>query len=149
MVIKSEPELVRSEVRAKANEAGFSGHIEFRRWMPTPGQYDFGLLPDWEVSTTLKILREDLPLAARGRPVIYLEYERKTRKQLLATLAHELGHYEQGPLLEPSLAWSPEWLRREVEAQALGLKWAIKWSVAPSYLRIERQLREIGRAFVR
>lgn len=139
-----------SQVRYKATEAGFPGWVEFKVYMPYDGLYDSGILPDKEVSTITRILREDLPSHAKGKPVIYICYktDRRIRSKgsILATLAHELGHSEQPPELRPVLTWSPEWLAREIDADSRGFKWARKWSVVPQYLSIRRKLKEIAHA---
>ena len=131
-------EEIKAQLTTRAKEAGFPGYIVFRERMPTYGIYDSGLRPDEEVGTAIRILREELSQYMRGKPVIYIQLIKRSKKQYLATLAHELGHWK---LPERPRAITPhEELLREAEAQVQGFVWAKEWGVVPQYMSIEKLL---------
>jgi len=133
-------EELKAQVVSRAREVEFPGHIEFRRHMLLwDGQYDDGARPD--VNPIVKGLRRGLPQHARGGPVIYLCYHKRTGEQILVTLAHELGHWEQPSV--PLVMTTAEVISREAEANFKGFKYAVKWGVVPQFLDKERLVNEV------
>ena len=137
---------VKAQIISRAKEAGFPGHIEFRIDMPFDGFTDKMVFPDEQVTPLMRKLRRELPPEAKGKPVIYLRvYLEKTKRDYLAVLAHEIGHYEQ-PLPEVFLVdkphWVLAWIDRETDAQIRGFPWAKKWGVLPEYMDFLRRMDE-------
>ena len=124
-----------------AREEKFPGSILLIEDLPVEGVTDLGPPDTYQPNVIVLALREILPEDLRGKPVIYLRYlSGRSKKEYLAILAHELGHWEQGGSPYPMI--DPRWIEREVDAMARGFKWARKWEVLPEYFEAVRRVNE-------